>query len=84
MKTYTVLFAQDIPHYGSVEIKARSPRDVIAKAKHHWKLIQRGKRPCPCTDPAFDHAINSRIVIITDQKDQEIETDIDLDNGGDA
>jgi len=33
MKTYTILFAQDIPHYGSVEIEAKNDADALRRAK---------------------------------------------------
>jgi hypothetical protein len=32
MKTYSVLFAEDVPHYGTAEIKAASDADVLAAA----------------------------------------------------
>src|ERR1035437_10129019 len=33
MKTYTVIYAEDIPHYAQGEIEARGPKDAIAKAR---------------------------------------------------
>jgi len=79
MPKYEVLFAQDIPHYGVVEIEARNQKYAVAKAKHHWRLVQRCQQPWPCTDADYSNAINSRIVIITDSDGQELVTDIALD-----
>jgi hypothetical protein len=36
MKTYSVLFAEDVPHYGSVEIEAASDGEALAKARALW------------------------------------------------
>ena len=33
MKTYTVLYAEDVPHYALGEVEARGPKDAIAKAR---------------------------------------------------
>ena len=33
LKTYTVLFARDIPHYGTAEIEAESDEAALAAAK---------------------------------------------------
>jgi hypothetical protein len=79
MKTYTVIFAQDIPHYGLVEIEARNQKSALTKAKAHWRSVQRGLEPWPLTDAEYNNAINSRIVMITDGDGEELVTDIDLD-----
>ncbi len=34
MKTYTVLYAEDVPHYAAVEIEAVDTVDAIAKAQN--------------------------------------------------
>lgn len=44
MPKFEVIFAQDVPHYGVVEIQARNRKSAIAKAKHHWRLVQRGQK----------------------------------------
>ena len=33
MKTYTVIFAEDVPHYGTAEIRAGNDADAIKAAK---------------------------------------------------
>ena len=33
MKTYQILYAEDVPHYAIGEIKARGPKDALAKAR---------------------------------------------------
>jgi hypothetical protein len=35
MKTYTVLYAEDVPHYATVEIEADSDTEAIERAKAH-------------------------------------------------
>ena len=84
MPKFEIIFAQNVPHYGVVEIQARDRQYAIAKAKQHWRLVQRGQKPWPCTDAEYGNAINSRIVMITDSKGNELVTDIDLDKGGAA
>jgi hypothetical protein len=44
MKTYTVIFAQDVPHYGSVEIEAKNDEAAIRRAKAYWRSIESGKK----------------------------------------
>jgi predicted metal-binding protein len=80
MKTYTVIFAQDVPHYGLVEIAARNDKDAIVKAKAHWRSIESGKKPWPLTEPDYDSAILARIVQITHDDGTEVAADIALDN----
>ena len=35
MKTYSVLYAEDVPHYATVEIEADSDEEAIVRAKVH-------------------------------------------------
>jgi hypothetical protein len=79
MKTYTILFAQDIPHYGSVEIEAENDEAIIFKAKVYWRSVESGDEPWPLTEPDHDSAILTRIVQITDDHGSEVTTDISLD-----
>jgi hypothetical protein len=79
MKTYTVLFAQDIPHYGLVEIEAENDGASIAKAKAYWRSVESGDEPWPLTEPDHDSAILTRIVQITDDHGSDVATDISLD-----
>jgi hypothetical protein len=79
MPKYEVLFAQDVPHYGLVEIEARNDKAAVGKAKAHWRSIERGDEPWPLTEPGHDSAILARVVYITDEKGREVATDISLD-----
>lgn len=80
MKTYTVLFAQDVPHYGQVEIAATGDDDALARARAYWKRVQRGKEPWPLYDAQHDSAILDRIVeIIDDESGRQVAADIRLD-----
>ena len=80
MKTYTVLFAQDVPHYGQVEIAATGDDDALAKARAYWKRVQRDKEPWPLYDAQHDSAILDRIVeIIDDETGRQVAADIRLD-----
>ena len=56
MKTYTVIFAEYVAHYGSVEIEAQNDEDALAQAKAYWRSIERGEKngisPPRTTTPA--------------------------------
>jgi hypothetical protein len=79
MKTYTVLFAQDVPHYGLVEITATGDKDALAKARRYWKRVQRNKEPLPLDEPDYDRAVLDRIVEITDETNRQVTADVRLD-----
>ena len=80
MKTYIALFAQDVPHYGQVEITATGDDDALAKARAYWKRVQRNKEPWPLTDAQYDGALLARIVEITDDETgRRVAADIRLD-----
>jgi hypothetical protein len=79
MKTYTALFAQDVPHYGSVEIAATGDEDAVAKAHIHWERVQRGEEPWPLDEAQHDSAVLDRIVEINDETGRQIAADIRLD-----
>ena len=80
MKTYTAIFAQDVPHYGLVEIKATCDQDALAKAKAHWKRVQRNTEPWPLNDADYGSGVLDRIVEITDDETgRQIAADIRLD-----
>lgn len=73
MKTYSILFAQDVPHYGTAEIVAADDADALAKAK----ALDPGE---VCTDAAWDDPVCRRIVHIEDPSGKIIEQDIALDD----
>jgi len=79
MRTYTVLFAQDIPHYGLVEIEADNDEAIVANAKAYWQSVESDDEPWPLTEPDHDSPILTRIVQITDDQGREVATDISLD-----
>ena len=79
MKTYIALFAQDVPHYGQVEITATGDDDALAKARGHWERVQRGEEPWPLTEAQHDSAVLDRIVEITDETGRQVAADIRLD-----
>jgi hypothetical protein len=79
MRTYTVLFAHDVPHYGSVEINATDDVEALAKARVHWDRVQREEEPSPLTEAQHDSAVLARIVEITDETGRQVWADIRLD-----
>jgi hypothetical protein len=81
MKTYTVLFAHDVPHYGSVEIDATGDVEALAEARAHWERVQRDRdeEPWPLTEAQHDSAVLARIVEITDETGRQVAADVRLD-----
>ena len=79
MRTYTVLFAQDVPHYGSVEINATGDVEAIAKARGYWERVERDEEPWPLYEAQHDSAVLARIVEITDKTGRQVAADIRLD-----
>ena len=81
MKTYRVLFAQDIPHYGSVTIEAKNDAGALRRAKKYWRDVQIGAEPWPLYDAQHDSAVSARIVLLYDEADadREIAHDVRLD-----
>lgn len=79
MKTYTVIFAQDVPHYGSVEINATGDVEALAKSRVHWQRVQDGEEPWPLSEAQHDSAVLARIVEITDETGRQIAADVRLD-----
>lgn len=73
MKTYTVLYAEDVPHYSVVDIEAVDTADAITKA-----------RSCDLTDvptnPDFHNAVSRRIVEVTDADENIVAEFIPLGN----
>lgn len=72
MKTYNVLYAKDIPHYGTHEIEAESDEAAIQAAKDFHNDVDH-------TDPAWDDPVCARIVHIEDPDGNEIARDVSLD-----
>jgi len=75
MKTYTVLYAEDVPHYGQAEIEATDNDAAIdAARKAHADL------DLYLYDPDWDNTICKRIVHIEDQNGEIIAEDIPVDS----
>lgn len=72
MKTYTVLYAEDVPHYAAVEIQAACDEEAIAFA-----------RSCDFGDaalePEWNNAVCKRIVHIEDDAGNILASGISLD-----
>jgi hypothetical protein len=81
MKTYSVLYAEDVPHYATGEIEARTDKAAIRKAR-------KMKTEAFCSyDPDWDASVCKRIVFIEAPDGNNIAEDIALDrfhlrNGG--
>jgi hypothetical protein len=74
MKTYVVLYAEDVPHYAQGEIEARGPNEAIAKAR------KVDTDTFTSFEPDWSNAVCRRIVNITDAKGKTIAEDIRLDD----
>jgi hypothetical protein len=82
MKTYSVLFAEDVPHYAVAVIEAKDDAAAleVAKAYDLSNLTY---------DPEWENSVCKRIVYLDDQDGNTIINDVPLDNydlryGGDA
>jgi hypothetical protein len=75
MKTYTVLYAEDVPHYGAHDIKAENDQAAIAAAA---ALHQIGG--VSLTEANWRGAFCARIVHIADPDGNLIEVDRPLDD----
>lgn len=73
MKTYSVLFAEDVPHYGVAEIEAEDDTAALERAKA-YDLSQ------VTTDGEWSNSACRRIVTIEDSEGNIIVDDIALDN----
>jgi hypothetical protein len=74
VKTYTVIYAEDVPHYAMGEIEARGPKAAIAKAR---KLDTDTFGAC---DADWNNAVCRRIVSIQDEAGNDVARDMPLDN----
>ncbi len=71
MNTYSVLYAEDVPHYGTAEIEAENDAEAIAKAK---------TGPFETDDPDWNNTVCRRIVHIEDPEGKLIAVDVPLDD----
>jgi hypothetical protein len=72
-KTYTVICAQNVPHYGSVEIDAIDDTEALAAAKAY------DLSDVAC-DPDWKNSTCKRIVTIEDEAGNVVAEDVALDN----
>ena len=72
MKTYTALYAENVPHMGSVDFEAVDTVDAINKAQHlDFEQLT--------TNPDWSNTVSRRIVEITDDNENIIAEFISLD-----
>lgn len=76
MKSYTVLFAEDVPHYGSVTVVAENDASALAHAKAFW----RDAKARPTVDPDWSGSVCHRIVHIEDESGRVVAVDVALDD----
>lgn len=72
MKSYTVLYAEDVPHYGIAEIEAADDGQALTAARAD-------DFACVVLEPEWCNAFCRRIVEIVDEDGQVIAEDIALD-----
>ncbi len=72
MNTYTVLFAEDVPHYGSAQVTAASAAEALEAARHLDTSDH-------CTEPNWNGAVCRRIVHIETEEGTIVAEDIALD-----
>jgi hypothetical protein len=73
MKTYSVLFAEDVPHYGTAQIEAESDADALEAAKA-YDLSE------VANDPEWENSVCRRIVYIEDPDGNSFAHDVPLDD----
>jgi hypothetical protein len=73
MKTYSILFAEDVPHYGTAEIEAQDDAAALEAAKAYDASEV-------TTDPEWENSVCKRIVHIEDPDGNTVAHDIALDS----
>jgi hypothetical protein len=74
MKTYNVLYALEVPHFGSIEIEAESDEAALALAMARTDIRD------IATDADHDDPVLARIVHIEDGSGTDVYRDIPLDD----
>ena len=73
MKTYSVLFAEDVPHYGTAHLEAEDDAAALEAARAYDTSEI-------ANDPEWENSVCKRIVHIEDAAGNTIFHDIPLDN----
>jgi hypothetical protein len=73
MKSYSVLFAEDVPHYGVVEIEAEDHNAALEAAKA-YDLSE------VTNDPAWEYSACKRVVHIEDPEGNIVFEEVALDD----
>jgi len=76
MKKYEIVYAQDVSHYGCVELEAEGDDQIVEAAKTYWKETDLD----PADDPDWNNPVSKRIVQITDEAGNEIVADVRCDD----
>jgi hypothetical protein len=76
MKKYEILYAQDVPHYGTVELEAESDAEIVEAAKAYWNATELD----PVDDPDWNNPVCKRIVSIRDEAGNDIALDVRCDD----
>jgi hypothetical protein len=73
MKTYTVIYAEDVPHYGVADIEASNDEEAVAAAKAY---------DCHALglEAEWGNAFCHRIVEISDEEGRTVAHDLALDS----
>ena len=71
-----ILYAQDIPHYGMVELEAEGDDKIVETAKGYPSATDRD----PADDPDWNNPVAKRIVQIINEAGKEIAADVRCDN----
>jgi hypothetical protein len=75
MKTYTVLYAEDVPHYCTVDVQASTPEKALRKARRYT-----ARHDLNFQDPDWENPVCLRIVHIEDEDGGIVARDIPLDD----
>jgi len=73
MKTYSVLFSEDVPHYGTAQLEAEDDADALEAARA-YDISE------IANDPEWENSVCKRIVHIEDAAGNTVFHDIPLDN----
>ena len=73
MKTYSVLFAEDVPHYGTAHLEAEDDAAALEAARS-YDISE------IANDPEWENSVCKRIVHIEDASGIAVANDIPLDN----